>query len=195
MKEVDKKLKVEKIDFMNSIKGDKDQISGEIQTWRKVGIVFILDRNGRILLSQRSPSKKFGPGKWEAGITETLEEGENYKQAAIRGLEQELGLKGEAKDLIQIGSIGNYRFEHENKSRNTLGTFYIYRLPESCKIRTNEEIEKIKWHNNLDELLEKFKRDLERPEEKQSFFSASLEFLNQYPKAKNEVLKLIDREL
>ncbi len=54
--------------------------------------VLVLDRSGRLLLQRRSPRKDIQPGRWDTSVGGHLEPGEGYREAAIREMEEELGL-------------------------------------------------------------------------------------------------------
>ena len=63
--------------------------------------VFVLDKDGKIFIQQRSFKKLIGPGLWDMSAAEHLKPGESFEQAAIRGVKEELGVK--AIDLKKIG--------------------------------------------------------------------------------------------
>jgi isopentenyl-diphosphate delta-isomerase len=54
--------------------------------------VFVLDRNGRVLLQQRAHGKRLWPGYWSNSCCSHPRAGEALETAAVRRLEQELGL-------------------------------------------------------------------------------------------------------
>ncbi|CAL8468916.1 g8457 [Coccomyxa elongata] len=60
---------------------------------------FVFNSKGQLLLQQRSAKKKIGPLQWDLSIAEHLEPGEEYRQAAARGLREELGINVEAAQL------------------------------------------------------------------------------------------------
>lgn len=54
--------------------------------------VFVLDRDGRVLLQQRARGKRLWPGYWSNSCCSHPRAGEALEAAAARRLEQELGL-------------------------------------------------------------------------------------------------------
>jgi len=56
--------------------------------------VLVLDRAGRLLLQLRSPNADRFPGSYDISMSEHVKSGESYHEAALRGLEEELGIAG-----------------------------------------------------------------------------------------------------
>lgn len=54
--------------------------------------VWVFNTNNAVLLQRRSLSKLIGPGEWDLSTAEHLSQGETFKEAAIRGLKEELGI-------------------------------------------------------------------------------------------------------
>ena len=67
--------------------------------------VFVLDAAGRMLVQKRSSAKDFAPGLWSSSCSGHLDAGEYYLAAAVRELEEELGLEISPEDLSQILSV------------------------------------------------------------------------------------------
>ena len=60
---------------------------------RRIAEVFVIDReNQKVLLQLRSGNVHVSPNSWAASVGEGVDEGENYEDAAKRGLGEELGL-------------------------------------------------------------------------------------------------------
>mmetsp|Transcript_22086 Transcript_22086/g.61308 ORF Transcript_22086/g.61308 Transcript_22086/m.61308 type:complete len:193 (+) Transcript_22086:210-788(+) len=53
---------------------------------------FVWNSQGELLIQQRSPKKKIGPGKWDLSCAEHLQPGETFLQGAQRGLLEELNI-------------------------------------------------------------------------------------------------------
>jgi 16S rRNA (adenine1518-N6/adenine1519-N6)-dimethyltransferase len=62
--------------------------------------VFVVNRNGRLLLQQRASSTNYYPGYWDASAGGQVAAGETYEQAAIRELDEELGCQPGPLDLV-----------------------------------------------------------------------------------------------
>ncbi|MBM3303595.1 MAG: NUDIX domain-containing protein [Candidatus Aenigmarchaeota archaeon] len=56
-------------------------------------LFFLLDRKGRVFVSQRTATKEFFPEYWSIVFGGHLHSGETYEQAVARESEEELGLK------------------------------------------------------------------------------------------------------
>lgn len=54
--------------------------------------VFVLDRNGCLLLQRLAPQRDRHPGKWGSSVAAYLFAGESYRQGAARRMHEELGL-------------------------------------------------------------------------------------------------------
>ena len=54
--------------------------------------VFVLNRNGDLYLQKRSLHKDMNPGVWDSSVSGHLDAGENYADAAIRELGEEMGI-------------------------------------------------------------------------------------------------------
>ncbi len=112
--------------------------------------VFVLDKDGNIFIQQRSFKKLIGPGLWDMSAAEHLKPGESFEQAAIRGVEEELGVK--AVDMQKIG---------ERKQRAKFGDLtdnenvQVFKCFFKGKIKLQEEeIEQGKWISKEDLLTE-----------------------------------------
>ncbi len=58
--------------------------------------IFVFNGTGDLLLQKRSANKDIQPGKWDTSVGGHVDAGEEYAEAAVRELEEELGVVGEA---------------------------------------------------------------------------------------------------
>jgi len=65
--------------------------------------VFVVNRHGDLLLQKRSRFKDMHPGVWDSSVSGHLDAGEDYTTAAVRELEEEMGITGVSPD--EIGRI------------------------------------------------------------------------------------------
>jgi 16S rRNA (adenine1518-N6/adenine1519-N6)-dimethyltransferase len=65
--------------------------------------VFVVNRRGELLLQKRSRFKDAHPGVWDSSVSGHLDAGEDYAAAALRELEEEMGITGVPAE--EIGSI------------------------------------------------------------------------------------------
>lgn len=56
--------------------------------------MFLVNKHGAVLLQKRSMRKDRQPGRWDSSAAGHLDAGEDYDQAAVRELEEELGVTG-----------------------------------------------------------------------------------------------------
>lgn len=65
--------------------------------------IMIENKQGQVLLQHRHPSKDLFPNCWDNSAAGHVDAGEDYDVAAIRELEEELGVRG-----VPLVVIGNY---------------------------------------------------------------------------------------
>lgn len=71
--------------------------------------VLVFNRSGQLYLQKRSKSKDTFPGAWDSSAAGHLEVGESYDAAAVRELEEELGLVSDQslEFLFKLGACPN----------------------------------------------------------------------------------------
>nr|WP_226894636.1 16S rRNA (adenine(1518)-N(6)/adenine(1519)-N(6))-dimethyltransferase RsmA [Luteolibacter marinus] len=75
--------------------------------------VFVVNRHGELLLQKRSRFKDLHPGVWDSSAAGHLDCGEGYEPAAIRELEEEMGIVGaEVEEVGRIGARPETGWEH-----------------------------------------------------------------------------------
>lgn len=135
----------------------------ELQAQTRVVNIFVTDQEGNVLLPVRSMEKRYLPGGYDFSCGENLKSGEEYDDAAIRGLREELGVEGE-----QPKEIGSFTPNHE-KGTFCFGKVYLIEVGDKSEINkfNTDEVERLEWRSK-DEILEmlesepeKFKRDYE----------------------------------
>jgi len=75
--------------------------------------VLVFNRAGQLLLQKRSPYKDIQPGRWDTSVGGHLDPGENYLEAAVREMGEELGLSGLPLTFLYHSKIRN-EVESEN---------------------------------------------------------------------------------
>lgn len=66
--------------------------------------IWLYTKDDKILLQKRAMTKKVFPGLWDISVAGHIAAGESVLEAAIREVEEELGLKINANDLKKIGT-------------------------------------------------------------------------------------------
>jgi len=138
----------------NVIAQEKRSIVHEKGLLHRASDIFVLDKKDRIFIQQRSFKKLIGPGLWDMSAAEHLKPGENFEQAAIRGVKEELGVKstslkkiGERKQRAKFGNL----LDNENVQ--------VFKCYFEGEITLQEkEIEQGKWITK-EQLLEETKKD------------------------------------
>ena len=78
--------------------------------------VFVLNKNGDLWLQKRSQLKDMNPGVWDSSVSGHLNAGEDYLQAAIRELGEEIGIEGSSQDdlthALSVKPSGQTGWEH-----------------------------------------------------------------------------------
>ncbi|HCQ31501.1 TPA: hypothetical protein DIU27_03935 [Candidatus Collierbacteria bacterium] len=153
-------------DIVNS----KDEVVGtlprgviwdnNLQSNTRVVNIFVVDGEKKILLPVRSLKKRYLPGGFDFSCGENLQAGEEYKEAAIRGLKEELGLAG-----LNVSEMGSFKPD-PNNGFYCFGKVYMAKVLSGAEIHANlEEVSEIRWFDaqEIKEMLvdqkEKFKRD------------------------------------
>lgn len=81
-------------------------LKSEIHTkgyYHNTAHVWLYTKSGYILLAQRSASKSICPLLWDVSVAGHVDAGESIIHAALREIQEEIGLKLNASDLQKIG--------------------------------------------------------------------------------------------
>lgn len=140
------------------------QLSYAEHAIRKSRVVF-LRKNGddiEILLQQRSEEKKRDKLQWEilsehVNVDRRKKRVETYKEAARRGIREELGIKKTKGNIKFIGRVTDYveGVEQADERKFHITTF-IAHLQESVELHLNtHEVQQSQWFtlSRIDELL------------------------------------------
>ena len=114
--------------------------------------VFILNKEGQLMLQQRALSKYHSPGLWTNTCCSHQRLGETNIEAGTRRLQEEMGFKTPLKELFSFvykATFDNGLTEHEF-DHVILGYY------DSEPIINNEEVTNWKWMN-LEEIIKEIK--------------------------------------
>lgn len=105
--------------------------------------ILLFDKNGKLLLTQRSQSKMLWPGDWDGTVASHPRQSETYVSSAERRLPEELGVTCKLDYLFKFEYHVPYKdIGSENEVCGTLiGTL---ENPEKIKL-VEDEISAIKW--------------------------------------------------
>ena len=135
--------------------------------WHRAVVVFILSPdNKKVLLQQRSSSKKLWPNLWDITAGGHVLTGELGYQSAIRETKEEIGISIDKNELTFIGATTS-----ENKSGDIINRhfneYYIVHKDVDIKdvVIQKDEVQDIKWfdkeeviqrvNNNFEDLTDK----------------------------------------
>lgn len=76
--------------------------------------VFIFNKRGDVLMQQRSMQKDVHPGAWGSSVSGHLDAGEEYAAAAVRELDEEMGIRVETppEEILRIAPCDATGWEH-----------------------------------------------------------------------------------
>ncbi len=113
--------------------------------------ILLFNREGKLLLTQRSMDKMLWPGNWDGTVASHPRQSETYVSSAERRLPEELGISCNLDYLFKF----EYHVPYQNiGSENEVCGTLIGIVEDPTKIKlVKEEINDIKWVM-LDELLE-----------------------------------------
>jgi len=117
--------------------------------------ILLFNREGKLLLTQRSMDKMLWPGDWDGTVASHPRQSETYVSSAERRLPEELGISCNLDYLFKFEYHVPYKdIGSENEICGTL----IGIVDDPTKIKVvKEEINDIKW-NTLDDLLNDIKK-------------------------------------
>lgn len=144
---------------------EREDIDFKEELIRATGL-WVTDKEGNILLAQRSLTKKFNPGLWGPAAGGVVEENETCESCIEREAEEEIGLKGVV-----------FRVGPKIRLPNCFGYFFTAIVDHNYEfIKQDEEVEKIKWfkESELNKLLK------ESPEIFMDEFENYIKIMKQY---------------
>ena len=95
----------------------------------RVASCFVIDAAWNILIAQRSENKLKNPNKWSSAVSETVQTGEEYTTAAVRGAQEEISLCIREQDLLFQEKI----YQPSDNSRDVFKTWYVVLCSEDQK--------------------------------------------------------------
>jgi len=91
----------------------RSRCHGDPSLVHRVAHVLVFNRRGELLLQKRALHKDVQPGRWDTSVGGHLDPGEDYRAAALREMEEELGITGIPLTFMYPSKIRN-DFESEN---------------------------------------------------------------------------------
>jgi isopentenyldiphosphate isomerase len=98
----------------------------DLGLWHRSVHVWVVNSKNEILIQKRSPLVDNHPNEWDISAAGHVSAGEDYITSALRETEEELGLKIEPTELIQIGELKQMS-EREGYINNEINPVYVVR--------------------------------------------------------------------
>ena len=128
---------------------EKRRIVHQSGLWHRGVHIFLFTPEHKLVIQQRSRHRKQSPGALDCSVSEHLKAGESYLAGAMRGLEEELGIKqAPLRRLVQFKM--NY-----GPGDNMISTLYEGTVDGEAVRPDENEIERIIYHSirEAEELL------------------------------------------
>ena len=120
--------------------------------WHRGVHVFLFNDQGELLVQQRGAQRETSPSALDCSVSEHVRAGEEYYQAAQRGLMEELGLESMA--LTPVVHFSMTYGENDHK----ISMLYEGRAPSKRTRIDPEEVAEVNYYR-LDVLLERLKNN------------------------------------
>lgn len=140
-------------------KDDKPLHGTDMHTAYQQGLIFrvvyviVEDKDGRILLQRRAANVATFPNCWDVSAAGHVDEGENYETAALRELQEELGISG-----VKLKEVDYFYTESRDNGsiRNRFSRVYKVVVPGYIRlVPAPEEISEVRWlkHSEIKDFL------------------------------------------
>ncbi|MFZ2310883.1 MAG: NUDIX domain-containing protein, partial [Patescibacteria group bacterium] len=96
----------------------------DLGLWHRSVHVWIVNSKNEVLIQKRSPFMDNHPNMWDISAAGHVSAGEDYITSALRETEEELGLKIEPAELVQIGELTQMS-NREGYINNEVNPVYI----------------------------------------------------------------------
>lgn len=121
--------------------GRRSEIHGNPALLHKVVHVLVFNDAGELLLQKRSLNKDMEPGKWDTSVGGHISPAEDIKTAALREMEEELGITCEIEFL----------YSHIHRSHLESELVYTYRCLHNGPFPFNrDEIDEVEFRSIAD---------------------------------------------
>ena len=116
----------------------RSEMHGNPSLLHRVVHVLVFDPGGRVLLQKRSMKKDVAPGRWDTSVGGHVDPREKLIEAAIREMEEELGISSPIEFL--------YTYKHSNDYETELVHTYKCLVDGNCIFSFNkEEIDELRF--------------------------------------------------
>ncbi len=126
--------------------------------WHRSSHVWVYDSTGNILLQLRAKNKDSSPGLWDISAAGHVDAGETPEFAAVREVEEEIGLSTTEDNLKKVWERRESTFDPANGwTNNQISCEYIllYDGKHEELVYQEEEIDELRWLT-IEELKNEF---------------------------------------
>lgn len=121
--------------------------------------IWFFTKNGELLLQKRAANKDTYPGLWDVSVAGHIATGESKENAALREIEEEIGLSVTTNDLQFIGTYLSEKMPHPGLFDNEFHHIFLALLPHpvtSLSLQKEEVSEVGLFHINDIEFSKKY---------------------------------------
>lgn len=120
--------------------------------------IMIENSDGDILLQKRANSAHSWPGLWDSSAGGHVDRGEDYKAAAKREMEEEIGVESDDLELL-----GKYyaQFSYNGNLLKRFNTLYRLKYDKTPEKIDSDEVELVRWFS-LDDIKKMIKNNPEQ---------------------------------
>jgi isopentenyl-diphosphate delta-isomerase type 1 len=147
-------------DEMLDILDNNDNVTGQTMRsivharglWHRGVHIFLFTGEGKLLIQMRSKERAQYPSVWDCSVSEHIKAGESYREAAVRGLKEELGMEG-----IGLQPLVRFRMNYGSND-NEISTLFKGLVDPAQVCFDSVEIERVEYLL-LDEMAELIRRE------------------------------------
>jgi 16S rRNA (adenine1518-N6/adenine1519-N6)-dimethyltransferase len=110
--------------------------------WHRIVRVFLLNAVGEVLITRRSANLSSSPGKWNDSSSGHVDEGETYEAAALRELQEEIGVSGVV--LNAVAKVKNSEEDEPDKIKNRFHMIYTGNYDGLLRLNP-QEVSEARW--------------------------------------------------
>ena len=119
-------------------RASRGEVHGNPALIHRVAHVLVFNRHGELYLQRRAMNKDVQPGKWDTSVGGHVDCGETYDAAAVRELEEELGIGGANPALL-------WKYLHRNEYESEYVCTYRIQYDGEIRYDSHEIIEGRFW--------------------------------------------------
>ncbi len=124
-------------------RASRTEVHGNPALIHRVAHVLVFNTGGSLYVQKRADSKDVQPGKWDTSVGGHLDAGEDYLEAAIREMREEIGISSVTPRRL-------YRYRRRNDYESEMVTTFLVRWDGAISVDPEEISEGRFWM--LDEI-------------------------------------------